>query len=32
MIVRDFNEIVEKERDRVVSDAQWTLGADASGR
>lgn len=24
MIVRDFNEIVEKERDRVVSDAQWS--------
>ena len=24
MIVRDFNEIVEKERDRVVSDADWS--------
>ena len=24
MIVRDFNEIVDKERDRVVSDAQWS--------
>ena len=24
MIVRDFNKIVDSERDRVVSDAQWT--------
>jgi L-ectoine synthase len=24
MIVRDFNKIVETEKDRVVSDAQWT--------
>ncbi|MEY8838408.1 ectoine synthase [Cribrihabitans sp. XS_ASV171] len=24
MIVRDFNKIVESERDRVVSDANWT--------
>ena len=24
MIVRDFNKIVEEERDRVVSDAQWS--------
>lgn len=24
MIVRDFNKIVKQERDRVVSDAQWT--------
>ncbi|MEQ9038952.1 MAG: ectoine synthase [Silicimonas sp.] len=24
MIVRDFNKIVDGERDRVVSDAQWT--------
>ncbi len=24
MIVRDFNKIVEDERDRVVSDANWT--------
>ena len=24
MIVRDFNEIIENERDRVVSDAQWS--------
>jgi len=24
MIVRDFNEIVKHERDRVVSDAQWS--------
>ena len=24
MIVRDFNKIVENDRDRVVSDAQWT--------
>ncbi len=24
MIVRDFNEILEKERDRVVADANWT--------
>lgn len=24
MIVRDLNEIVEHERDRVVSDAQWS--------
>ena len=36
MIVRDFNEIVEKERDRVVSDAQWSsvrmlLASDGMG-
>ncbi|MFO8127694.1 ectoine synthase [Yoonia sp.] len=24
MIVRDFNEIIKNERDRVVSDAQWS--------
>ena len=24
MIVRDFNKIIENERDRVVSDADWT--------
>ena len=24
MIVRDFNKIIKDERDRVVSDAQWT--------
>jgi L-ectoine synthase len=24
MIVRDFNKIIESERDRVVSDARWT--------
>lgn len=24
MIVRDFNEIVKSERDRVVTDAQWS--------
>jgi len=24
MIVRDFNKIIESERDRVVSDANWT--------
>jgi len=24
MIVRDFNEILKSDRDRVVSDAQWT--------
>lgn len=24
MIVRDFNEIVKNERDRVVTDAQWS--------
>ncbi|WP_292293470.1 ectoine synthase [Marivita sp.] len=24
MIVRDFNKIVEQEKDRVVSDANWT--------
>jgi L-ectoine synthase len=24
MIVRDFNKIVENDRDRVVSDAQWS--------
>ncbi|RJL07273.1 ectoine synthase [Paracoccus siganidrum] len=24
MIVRDFNRIVQEDRDRVVSDAQWT--------
>lgn len=24
MIVRDFNEIIESERDRVVSDAEWS--------
>ncbi|MGC8201352.1 ectoine synthase [Aliiroseovarius sp. PTFE2010] len=24
MIVRDLNEIIENDRDRVVSDAQWT--------
>ncbi|KMK68866.1 ectoine synthase [Puniceibacterium sp. IMCC21224] len=24
MIVRDLNKILDKERDRVVSDAQWT--------
>ena len=24
MIVRDFNEIIDKERDRVVMDAQWS--------
>ncbi|WP_071672625.1 ectoine synthase [Nioella nitratireducens] len=24
MIVRDFNEILEKQRDRVVADANWT--------
>lgn len=36
MIVRDFNEIVEKERDRVVSDAKWSsvrmlLASDGMG-
>ena len=24
MIVRDFNKIIEEERDRVVNDAQWS--------
>ena len=24
MIVRDFNKIVKEEKDRVVSDANWT--------
>mgnify|MGYP000882906127 FL=1 len=24
MIVRDYNDILEKDRDRVVSDAEWT--------
>ncbi|MFV1876375.1 ectoine synthase [Nioella sp.] len=24
MIVRDFNKIIEQERDRVVSDAEWS--------
>lgn len=36
MIVRDFNDIVEKERDRVVSDAKWSsvrmlLASDGMG-
>ncbi len=24
MIVRDFNELIKSERDRVVSDAKWS--------
>jgi L-ectoine synthase len=36
MIVRDFNQIIENDRDRVVSDANWTsvrmlLAADGMG-
>ena len=36
MIVRNFNDIVENERDRVVSDARWTsvrmlLASDGMG-
>lgn len=36
MIVRDFNKIVESERERVVSDAQWSsvrmlLASDGMG-
>ena len=36
MIVRDFNKMIESDRERVVSDAQWTsvrmlLASDGMG-